>query len=406
MWKIFAFTTLGMIVLALSGYPQADLYPLTLLPPEQQKTVDPQTGAELTFLTTNAAEDANLYYEQRSWLADSSVILFTSARERGGLMGYLTQTGELVCIASPQGALGGATAARNRNSVFALRGPEIVELALDVQPPTDPGKEPSRVTASEHVIAVLGPNYQPTNTSLSESCDGKYLAVGAGARGGTDPDKYGYVILIEVETGNVRELCRVPGPDFGGHVMFSLTNPNLVSHGIGQGAYLRVLDVRTGNVVWRHEHHENEEFCTHHCWWANDTITFCGGFHLKPNEDFDVKVVDIHTGVIRIIGRGSWWPEGTPEQLARLNWWHASGHESGRWVAADNWHGDIGLFHGKTTRTYWLTKGHRTYGGGRHPEVGWDRRGEQVIFASHMLGNVDVCVATIPKEWQDAWDKQ
>ena len=47
-----------------------------------------------------------------------------------------------------------------------------------------------------------------------------------------------------------------------------------------------------------------------------------------------------------------------------------------------------------------------TYGHGTHPEVGWDRRGEQVIFASHMLGDVNVCVATIPKAWQDAWASQ
>jgi len=34
--------------------------------------------------------------------------------------------------------------------------------------------------------------------------------------------------------------------------------------------------------------------------------------------------------------------------------------------------------------------------------VGWDRKGEKVVFASHMLGNLDVCVATIPKTWQNA----
>jgi hypothetical protein len=38
--------------------------------------------------------------------------------------------------------------------------------------------------------------------------------------------------------------------------------------------------------------------------------------------------------------------------------------------------------------------------------VGWDRQGKQVIFASHKLGNVDVCVATIPQAWQDAWEAQ
>ena len=80
--------------------------------------------------------------------------------------------------------------------------------------------------------------------------------------------------------------------------------------------------------------------------------------------------------------------------------------EKGRWIAADNWHGDIGIFHSKTTRTYILTKDHRTYGKGTHPEVGWDRKGEQVIFASHKFGNVDVCIATIPQGWQESWKDQ
>ena len=113
-----------------------------------------------------------------------------------------------------------------------------------------------------------------------------------------------------------------------------------------------------------------------------------------------------HTGEVRIVGKGSWWPGATPAELARQNWWHACGSEKGRWLAADNWHGEIGIFHSKTTRTYLLTRDHRTYGKGTHTEVGWDRKGEQVIFASHKLGNVDVCVATIPQAWQETWQDQ
>lgn len=397
----------GIVPLLVCGAASAlERYGLSVLPAEHKRMMDPETGAELLFLTTNPADDTNLYYEQRSWSADSSLILFNSSRENGGLMGYLTETGELVRISTPRGGLGGATAARNRNSVFAIRGADIVEVSLEIGISSAPGTKPSQVTATERVICTLGPNYLPTNTSLSETCDGEYLAVGAGARGGEDPSKRGYVLVIDVSTGDLRELRSVPGPEFGGHVMCSLSNPNLLSYGCGYGAYIEVVDIRSGASVWRHVRRENEEFCTHHCWWVNDTITFCGGFHLKPREDFDVKVVNICTGEIRIVGRGNWWPEGTPSELAARNWWHASGHESGRWVAADNWHGDIGIFHGKTTRTYWLTKSHRTYGGGRHPEVGWDRRAEQVVFASHMLGNVDVCVATIPEKWQREWERQ
>jgi hypothetical protein len=49
-----------------------------------------------------------------------------------------------------------------------------------------------------------------------------------------------------------------------------------------------------------------------------------------------------------------------------------------------------------------LTAGHRTYGKGEHPHVGWDRAGRQVVFTSHLLGSPDVCVATVPEAWQDA----
>jgi hypothetical protein len=34
--------------------------------------------------------------------------------------------------------------------------------------------------------------------------------------------------------------------------------------------------------------------------------------------------------------------------------------------------------------------------------VGWDRKGEKVVFASHALGDLNVCVAAIPMAWQSA----
>ncbi|MHB8522920.1 MAG: hypothetical protein ACYDH9_19465 [Limisphaerales bacterium] len=114
-----------------------------------------------------------------------------------------------------------------------------------------------------------------------------------------------------------------------------------------------------------------------------------------------MKVMDVHSGNVRIIGAGSWWPNATPKDIAKRNWWHASGSPDGRWIAADNWHGDIMLFEGKTSRPRLLTTNHRTYGVGEHPEVGWDRKGRQVVFGSHKIGGMTVCVATIPAAWQD-----
>ena len=84
---------------------------LEVLPPEHKTMTDPETGAELNFLTTDPASDLNLYFHERSWLSDGSLIVFTSSRQKGGTLGYVTATGELVRLATPSGSLGGVTAA-------------------------------------------------------------------------------------------------------------------------------------------------------------------------------------------------------------------------------------------------------------------------------------------------------
>ena len=111
-----------------------NVYPLEVLPPECKRMTDPQTGAELLFLTTAPENDANLYFHEYSWLGDESVILFTSARAKGGLMGYVTATGELIRLHTPQGPLGGATAAARGNAIFAVRGRSVVEIKLVIEP--------------------------------------------------------------------------------------------------------------------------------------------------------------------------------------------------------------------------------------------------------------------------------
>ena len=398
----------------------ATSYPLEVFPPESKRMTDPQTGAELLFLTTAPENDANLYFHEYSWLADESVILFTSSRSHGGLMGYLTATGELIRFNSPQGPLGGATAAARGNAVLAVRGRSIVEIKLAIQPSGAPARSPSRVTATERVLCTL-PDGAPS-TALNPSCDGQYVALGL--TGFSDQKRGPTICKVNLRSGKPTEVCRLAQPPgYGGHVQWSRTNPNLISFAggrgptrdvagpanawtapedyAGRGQRLWVVDIREGvprNIYLA----EEGELVTHESWWVNDQILFCGGKSSTAAVLSHVKVLNIYSGAVRIVGAGVWWPEASPSEAARLNWWHAAGSADGRWVAADNWHGDIMLFEGKTTRPHLLTAGHRTYGKGEHPHVGWDRKGEKVVFGSNLLGNLNVCVATIPKAWQDA----
>lgn len=371
-----------------------ELYSLAVLPPEHRLETDAVTGAELTYLTTDPARDVNLYFHERSWLSDESMIVFLSDREGGGHMGYLTATGELVRLDTERGRLSAVTAARDFPGLFVVRGRDVLELRLEITVSPDIAAQASTVVASERVICTL-PGGQ-LHSSLNENADGTKLSVGMKEAA---PGTVEGVYVIEITTGAVRKICDiVDSAGHAGHVQFSRTNPNLISYA-GREQRLWVVDMRNGaprNVyrAWP------GELVTHESWWMNDDIIFLGGTHPFPLEDSHVKLLDLDTGVVRVIGAGAWWEGAKPEELAKVNWWHAAGSEDGHWVAADNWHGDIALFEARTTRPRMLTVGHRTYGEGDHPHVGWDRSGKAVVFASHRLGDVNVCVARIPESWQ------
>ena len=392
MQRLLAVVLLGLASTVLAAPEPGPPFDLPVLPREDSTRIDDETGVELLFLTRGETKDTNLYFHQRSWLADGSLILFVSAREKGGLMGYVVETGELVRITAADGArLGNATAAVNRNSVFALAGEKLLEVELRVAVDGPPANRQARITARERRLATV----RGLDGTLNESCDGRFLAVGCA---GPEPGRRNRIVRIDARDGSQTTVCEIPaGTTYHGHVQWSTTNPHWLSYA-GEPYRLWVVDTRDGRP-WAPYRELASELVTHESWWVDDQLIFCGGMHAAPREESHVKALDLRRGTVRIIGAGSWWPEAEPEELAKRNWWHAAASADGRWVAADNWHGAIMLFEGHTTRPRLLTTGHRTYGSGTHPEVGWDRKGEQVVFASHRRNTVSV--ATIPRAWQD-----
>lgn len=372
----------------------SDPYPLAVSPREDTLQTDPATGAALCFLTRAETDDTNLYFHQRSWLADSSLVLFFSSRESGGLMGYVVETGELVRILAADGAsLGRATAAKSRNSVFAMAGDRVLEVQIDLETAAIDGRRHAKVAARQRALTTI----QGIDVYLNESCDGRYLAAGGSSlQGASTPG----LVLIDTQTGRSERLCDMPGGvSYQGHVQWSMSNPNWLSFA-GAPDRLWVIDIRDRRP-WCPYPQQKDELVTHESWWVDDQLLFCGGLHPKPTEDSHLKLIHMRAGTVRIVGEGSWWPNASPAEIAKRNWWHAAGSADGGWIAADNWHGDIMLFDSKTSRPRLLTAGHRTYGTGQHPEVGWDRRGQQVVFASHKLGDTTVCIATIPPAWHE-----
>ncbi len=374
--------------------PASSTVELPILPAEHRMETDPDSGATLTYLSTADSAEGNLYFHERSWTADGKAILFLSQRDQGGLMLYLTQGGALVPVGHALGGLSGATAAVTGCAFYALRGQDILHVALDISVPEGANEGPTRVRARVRILTTL-PDFQHV-TSLNENCAGTLLSVGleGGATGPTP-----VIFTVDTQSGERIEVCRPTNAVSRlQHVQWSHTDPNKLSYA-GVKPRLMVVDIRDGHPQAVYPEWA-DELVTHESWWVRDQLIFCGGTRPKPTEDSHVKVLDLATGIVRVIGTGTWWTKGEPEEVSRYNWWHADGSDDGRWIVADNWHGDIAVFEGKTTRQRLLTQNHRTYGQGAHPHVGFDRAGKSVIFVSHKRGNPDVCVATLPEAWQ------
>src|SRR5438552_928048 len=130
-------------------------YTLIVSPREDSFQKDAETGADLLFLTKAESKDTHLYFHQRSWLADSSLILFNSSRKQGGLMGYMVETGELARITAADGSsLRSPTAAVNRNSVLAMAGDRVLEIQITVAVQGTAGHRHAKVVARERPICT------------------------------------------------------------------------------------------------------------------------------------------------------------------------------------------------------------------------------------------------------------
>jgi len=391
--------TFFLVLMISPVFPAGKKWICEVLPSEKKVEIDPDSGAKITFVTTNPSNDTNLYFHDRCWLQKGELMLFMSDRDgRYEIYGYVASTGELVRLNHPgDDAAGNPVASKNGTTVFVVKNKAIYTWEVTMRM-----GHKTRVEISEKKLYDFPPDALPFH-SLNENADGSLLS-------------YGYVLdakhhvgVVNLKTGTSEVIASV---DFNvQHVQFHWTDPNVLSIARGYGtdtantspynpdepAQCRIWFIHVpAKTLTPAFYQVPGELVTHECWWTENRITFIGG-HRK--EEAHVKVLDLNTNRISIIGAGGWLPGVEAKPLSAVNWWHASGSPDGRWVAADNWHGIIALFNAQTTRMHTLTTHHRTYGGGAHPHVGWDLAGKSVEFTSNKLGSPDVCIGEIPEDW-------
>ncbi len=383
-----------------------------ILPSEAEVIIDPTSEAKVIFVTNHLSEESNLYFHQGSWLADGSLLVFWSERSgKRKLYGFLESTGELVQLQEDNTSiLYDPSCSRFKNSIYLVMPDGFHEWKVTVSPAS--GEAASQVAIEDRLFAPLPEDWEGI-AGITENSDGNAIVAGFNSKG----PAASRIILVDTRSGEIREVAALDAEI--SHIQASWATPDLIMFVKGRrGSDRTVPDDPSREVLarmwladlsdkepWPLYPQEQGELVTHECWWVKDQITFCSGQKARGYaEEAHVKVLDLSTGITRIIGAGAWWPSGAPEEVSKYNWWHASGSPDGRWVAADNWHGCIGIFSALTSRTRLLVQNHRTYGKGLHPHVGWDPSSTKVVFTSNLRGNADVCIGILPEKWlAQAW---
>lgn len=372
-----------------------------IYPSEQVITTDSVSGAKVIFVTTNPGKDLNFYFDWNCWFKDQSCMFFTSDRNgKTELFGYIPKTGELVCFSPENGAKNYwfATVDFESHSVYMSGNNSLIEWGIDIQFNGDSTKV-EHVVVKERVISTA-PKGEVYFGALSQSADCKFLSVASSPE--NNPVQKN-ILAVDIISGKSQILYSMFDTIPLTHIQFSKYNKYLLRFAHDgpklPGVHrMWVVDTRKPGEAVKIHLQEPGELVTHEDWWVDDQLTFCGGY-LK--EESHVKLISIHDQKTRIIGAGAWWENGTPAEVSNYNWWHASGARDGRWVAADNWHGKIGIIDMRTSHLQLLTTNHRTYGRGEHPHVGWAPDSKSVEFTSNQRGNADVVIAYLPLE---KWD--
>ena len=375
-------------------------------PSEQQIVTDSVSGAKIIFATTNPAKDLNFYFDWNCWFKDQSCMFFTSDRRgKTELFGYIPKTGELVCF-SPDSTVKNywfATVDFESHDVYMTGNNSVIAWHIDLRFNGDSSRVES-ATIQERIIASA-PEGTHYISALSESADCKFLSI---ATSPNNNSTHKEIHAVSIDSGKSSLLYSLESSVPLTHIQFNKYNPYLLRFSYDAPKLpdihrMWVVDTRKPGQAEKIHLQETGELVTHEDWWIGDQLTFCGGY-LK--EESDVKLVGIHDQKTRIIGKGAWWEGGSPEEISKYNWWHASGARDGKWVATDNWHGRIAIIDMRTSHLRLLTTNHRIYGKGEHPHVGWAPDSKSVEFTSNRRGNADVVIAYLPLEkWEHPFDE-
>jgi oligogalacturonide lyase len=413
------------------------------LPSEKRTVVDEATGATLTFLTTDQANDAKPYQTHTTWTADGRWVVFRSDRAGSGPQAFLVseQTGDIVQLTDGPTDTGSLNLSRKENALYYVRGGrargggpdtprQLVRLQLDPLLADAMAGTPRDATAYERVITELPADLRDAG-GFALDADESQLYWGVSldppsprasppaATGGRreiddrnmDPQQdreesrrrfeaagrgHGGIRSIDLRTGAIRTVVDVPFRM--GHVQANPWAPGEVvyCHETTGDAPQRIWTVRadgTGNRALYVE--QGEEWVTHETFATRDEVIFNLMGHLPwlRERPTGLAVVNLRTNRMTILGQ-------IEEDMGggrTGGLWHGNGTADGRLAVADSFKGDVYLIDRRSGSRTLLTSGHVMKPDHAHPIFSAD--GRRVLIQSGRLtggASLDLVVIDVP----------
>lgn len=417
-------------------------------PSEKKIVIDPVTGAELTFLTSEPRGDSKIYQTHHQWTADGQWVVFRSNRVRGQAMAVNEKTGDIVQV-TENGYTGMLCLADHTMNLYFVRlvdagPPPAVTGAEPATPAAKPGEAPKE---AQIVRVDLGKLFADSEAgTVGEATEYEHVV-------GVIPAAYGAVGDVAIDPNEDFAYFRVAGKEFAASHLPPDTKiePNFGPRNMGAGPTgLAKMNLATGEVSYI----VSVPFQIGHVQtnpWMPGEIVFCWetggkspqrtwtvradgtGFRpLYPEADYEwvthEAVITKDEVAIAIMGHrpvgtdDEWGPCGTREKPTGLGivnlrtcemriigqtaegsgYWHVHGSPDGRWAVGDDFARNLWLIDRATGETMLLTTGHKeTAADHIHPTFSADST--RVQFQSAMLSadnrTMNICVVPVPDAW-------
>jgi oligogalacturonide lyase len=448
----------ALTLITLIGAPAADAAGVgRRFPAEKRVIKDAVTSLNMTFLTTDTANDSKPYQTDPTWTADGKWILLRSNRGDSGPQAFLLneKTGDIVQATEGETSTANLTLSRKVNRMYLLRGGprrgpggpgtpappptprQLIEVNLDPLIADAMAGTPKPAATYERVVATLPSDMRAGALALDADESRVYLGVSLGppppppvpraaptqVPGGALPPRRviddqnmdptqdrevsrkrfeaagkgeSGIRSVDVRTGEITTVIDVPFRM--GHMQTNPWVPGeiMYCHETTGDAPLRAWVVRADGTGNRPVYAESpDEWMTHETFATKDEVMFnlMGHLPYQREKPSGVAVVNLRTKHMTIVGQ-------IEEDMGggrTGGLWHCNGSGDGKWAVADSFKGNVYLIDRRNGERILLTTGHKMLPDHTHPIFSPD--GKRVLIQSGQLTegkSLDLVVIDVP----------